>query len=196
MIGCQSGKVGGSEGAEVALVGFGAEGPQLEAITRIYREALGLDREAEWGMLRVYSSRWPEFRGLLAVVEDEVVGVGWGTRTGPGEWLHDRVAERVGADHPALVDAWLLNLLAVLPGFQGRGIGSMLHDALLSSLPCARAILCAREENTGARAHYRRRGWQYLEPECLIPAGERQFVVMRRELGSHAAAVRRERREE
>jgi GNAT superfamily N-acetyltransferase len=170
----------------VHLEPFGPEGPHLEAIARIYREALGLDREAEWGMLRDYSARWSEFRGLLAVVEGEVVGVGWGTRTGPGEWLHDRIVERAGADHPALADAWLLNLLAVLPDHQGRGIGSTLHDALLSPVPCARAILCAREENSGARRMYARRGWEHLEPECLIPAGDRRFIVMRRDLGGAA----------
>jgi GNAT superfamily N-acetyltransferase len=128
-----------------------------------------------------YYERLPGFRGLVAVAEGVVAGVAWGTRTGPGEWLHDRVAAQLGAGHPALHDAWLLNILAVRPASQRQGIGTALHDALLAAQPCPRTLICTRVENGTARAMYERRGWRYFEPPCLVDTGSGQIVVLRRE---------------
>jgi ribosomal protein S18 acetylase RimI-like enzyme len=160
---------------------FTPESPHFKRLGPIYHEALGLDWEAERRSLLHYYERFPGFRGLVARVEDEVVGVGWGTRTGAGEWLHDRVTAQLGASHPALRDAWLLNILAVRPADQRRGIGAALHDALLAAQPCPRALICTRVENGTARALYERRGWRYFEPPCLIDTGRGQIVVLRRE---------------
>src|SRR3712207_7588595 len=44
--------------------------------------------------------------------------------------FRSRVAEQFGSGDPALQEAWLLNILAVRPPYQRRGIGSALHNAL------------------------------------------------------------------
>jgi GNAT superfamily N-acetyltransferase len=164
------------------LAPFTPESPYWAGIGPVYHEALGLDWEVERRNLLHYYERFPGFRGLVAVVQGEVVGVGWGTRTGPGEWLYERVAAQLGAGHPALQEAWLLNILAVRPASQGQGIGSALHDGLLAAQPCPRALISTRVKNGTARAMYERRGWQYFDPPCLFDTGRGWFVVLRREV--------------
>jgi GNAT superfamily N-acetyltransferase len=164
------------------LAPFTPESPHWAGIGPVYREALNLDWEAERRSLLHYYERFPGFRGLVALVQGEVVAVGWGTRTGPGEWLHDRVAAQLGSWHPALQDAWLLNILAVRAGYQRQGIGSALHDTLLAAQPCPRALICTRIENGTARAMYERRGWQYFDPPCLVDTGRARLVVLRHEV--------------
>jgi hypothetical protein len=82
------------------------------------REARALDWEAERPGLLHYFRHWPDFCGWAALIEEEWVGLGWGTRTGPGEWLHDRLAAQLGGEHPSLQEVWLLNVLAVQPPYQ------------------------------------------------------------------------------
>lgn len=149
---------------------------------RVYTETWG----REWEFSHAFVSRYtgyPDFRGLVAVAEGAVVGMGFGARSEPGQWWHDRVAAQVGAGHPALRDAWALVELAVLPSHRGRGIGGALHDALLAAQPCPRTLLSTEATNSGARALYERRGWHYLHPGFAFVAGQPPYVVMHREEG-------------
>jgi len=65
-----------------------------------------------------------------------------------------------------------LRTLYVLPGYQGRGVGSALHDLALERLR-ARGVHEARlwtlEENHPGRRFYERRGWRLTEETRVVP---------------------------
>jgi GNAT superfamily N-acetyltransferase len=176
--------------APIEIRPFEADGECLDGIARVYRQALNLDWGGEYAMLKQYAERFAGFRGRVALARGDVVGVGWGTRSVAGEWLYDRVAANAGADHPALQDAWLLVVLAVLEEYRGQGIGSRLHHDLLDAQPCPRALVSTHVENDGARRLYERHGWQYFRPECLVEAGPRRLVVLHQEIDCRDATER------
>lgn len=127
-------------------------------------------------------ARLPYYHGLAALHDGALVGFGFGTRSLPGNWWHDRVAAHVGIDHPALQEAWGLVDLAVAAAHRGRGIGTALMETLLSAQPCPRALLSTEIENTGAQRLYIRHGWRVLHPGFAFNPGDKVYVVMRREL--------------
>ncbi|MGH2500972.1 MAG: GNAT family N-acetyltransferase [Ktedonobacterales bacterium] len=138
----------------------------------------------QWGIIDFftrYAGR-PEYHGLVALREGVVVGFGFGARSESGQWWHDRVAERVGADHLALQDAWGLVDLVVASHHQGRGVGSALMETLLAAQPCPRALLSTEVANTGAQRLYTRYGWSVLHPGFAFNPGDKPYLVMRREL--------------
>jgi GNAT superfamily N-acetyltransferase len=65
-----------------------------------------------------------------------------------------------------------LRTLYVLPGYQGRGVGSALHDFALSRLR-ARGVREARlwtlEGNDAGRRFYERRGWRLTDETRVVP---------------------------
>lgn len=151
----------------------------LHGAVRVYAETWEREWESSHAFVSRYA-RYPDFQGCVAIGDSAVIGMGFGARSEPGQWWHDRVAAHVGADHPALHDAWVLVELAVLPDYRGRGIGSALHDALLAAQPCPRALLSTEATNVRARALYERHGWRYLHPGFVFSAGHPPFVVMYR----------------
>jgi len=127
----------------------------------------------------------PEYHGLAAVpdgAEEELAGFGFGTRSLPGNWWHERVAAQVGAEHPALQDAWTLVDLAVAAPHRGKGIGGALLEALLAAQPCPRALLSTEVSNAGAQRLYERHGWSFLHSGFAFNPGDQAYAVMRREL--------------
>lgn len=124
----------------------------------------------------------PDYHGMVALRDGALAGFGFGTRSLPGNWWHDRVAAQVGAEHPALRDAWVLVDLAVAQEYRGKGLGGALMEALLAAQPCPRALLSTEVSNASARRLYERHGWSYLHPGFVFKWGDQPFVVMRREL--------------
>lgn len=169
------------------LIPFDADSPYLPQAARVYARIW--QRGEDWAIgLFARQARYPDFHGLVAVAEGAVVGMGFGARSEPGQWWHDKVAARMGAGTPALQDAWTLVELGVLAELRGRGIGGALHDRLLAIHPCPRVLLSTQVENARARRMYEARGWQYLHPGFAFEPGNQPFVVMHRELGSGAYA--------
>src|SRR5690349_1257608 len=167
-----------------ALEPFDAASPYLDEVARIYLEAFGSDEDAIRAFIARYANTLPDWRGYVALIGMHVAGMGFGTRSLPGQWWHDRVATEIGADHPALQDAWVLVDLAVRTAYRNRGIGGMLLETLLTNQPCPRALLSTEVADAGARRLYERNGWRYLHPGFVFTPGQQPFVVMGREISS------------
>jgi ribosomal protein S18 acetylase RimI-like enzyme len=83
------------------------------------------------------------------------------------------VAEIDGAAAGAVsVGRGFLSTLYVLPAYQGRGVGSALHDLALERLR-ARAFRWAKlwtlKGNASGRAFYERRGWELTDETRIVP---------------------------
>ena len=168
----------------VRFVAYTQQSPLLEDALRIYARVWP-DRDPD--VARETFTRYagyPDFRGFVALVGDEPAGVGYGARSSPGVPWHDLVAPRLGADHPALQDAFRIVELAVIVEHQGKGIGGQLHDMLLATQPCPRALISTGVDNQRARTLYEGRGWRYLDTAFVVPGETQQYVIMAKELGT------------
>ncbi len=161
-------------------------------VTRVYREAFAEppydegEAEAERAAQNLTQhSRRDGFRLLVAREESgEIVGFSYGYRGQPGQWWHDLVSRLLT---PQAREHWLSNCfefveLAVLPPFQGRGIGGELHDALLAGLPYRTAVLSTYSGENRARHLYQNRDWQTLVADLTFPGSNIPMVVYGREL--------------
>jgi len=66
--------------------------------------------------------------------------------------------------------------LALKPEYRGLGIGSQLHDTLLTDLPHKTAVLSTMNAETPARHLYRRRGWHPIRDKFVFPNVEREVI--------------------
>lgn len=155
--------------------------PAFDDAVRLYLTTWSGDTQTISDFFTRYAAL-PDYQGLVALCEGAVAGFGFGTRSLLGNWWHDKVAAQIGADHPALQDAWVLVSLAVAPEHRGKGLGGALMEALLAAQPCPHALLSTDVSNAGARRLYERHGWRYLHPGFVFRPGDQPFVVMRREL--------------
>lgn len=125
-----------------------------------------------------------DFRCVVVLDDDELIGFGYGYRGAPGQYWTDRVADLAP---PAVVRGWLgghfeVVELAVLPASQGCGLGGALHDALLADLPHPAALLSTWQYDTPARRLYLRRGWQPLAelPDATLMGTRLPFTAAAR----------------
>jgi ribosomal protein S18 acetylase RimI-like enzyme len=160
---------------------FDLDSPFWPGAIDVYTRTWLMDRDRALYFFTRQASR-PDFRGLVAVAGDEVVGMVFGSHSQPGQWWYDHVALRLGEDHPALQDAWMLTELAVAPEWRGQGIGAALHDAVLAAQPCTRVLLSTEVSNDLARDMYEHRGWRYLHPGFAFEPGRPEFAIMHRSL--------------
>lgn len=167
----------------VALRRFYPTDPDLRAAAHVYAETWDRPPDDAYAFI-THQARYPDFVGFLAEEDGAPVGMGFGTRSEPGQWWHDHVGARVGEDHPALQNAWVLTELAVRPPWRRFGIGGAIHDSLLHDQPCPRVLLSTEVSNTRARRMYERRGWTYLHPGFVFSPGQPVFCIMRREMES------------
>ncbi|MFQ3646624.1 MAG: N-acetyltransferase [Anaerolineae bacterium] len=124
----------------------------------------------------------PHFVGVVACWEDEEIGFALGTQSLPGQWWHDCVAGKLGADHPALQEAFILCELAVLPLYRNMGIGRQLHDTLLASQPMPNALLSTMSSNVGALRFYQRLNWQVLHRGLTFFDGQEPYAILAKRL--------------
>jgi GNAT superfamily N-acetyltransferase len=127
-------------------------------------------------------ANYPDFRGFAAIDDGVVIGFGFGVRSRPGGGWHDQVAAHLGADHPALHEAWRLVELAVIEEQRGQGVGGGLYDALLGAQPCPRALLATYVTNHRARAMYARRGWYAISPAFQFRQSAVPYVILAKEI--------------
>jgi ribosomal protein S18 acetylase RimI-like enzyme len=149
----------------------------LQDAVRIYVETWKRNREESLVFFRNYA-QLEHFYGFVARVDEHVVGVAFGVESKEGRWWHDKVAEQIGADHPALQEAWVLTELAVLPNYRNQQIGTLLHDHILDEQPCPNVLLSTQVSNTGARRFYERHGWDTLHAGFPFHRGHEPYVIM------------------
>lgn len=134
-----------------------------------------------------YTQR-PEFRcaGTLNVDTGEIVGFAYGYCCLPGQWWYDNVARGLGSEATFawLSDAFQVAEVAVMPAYQGRGVGSSLHDLLLAGVTQRRAVLSTLDAETVAHGLYCRRGWQVLLRGFRFPGVSRLYQIMGLDLHS------------
>jgi ribosomal protein S18 acetylase RimI-like enzyme len=165
----------------VRLSPFFADSALLAPATKVYVSTWGFDPEDSLDFVTRYAD-YPGFYGLAALSEGNVVGMGFGVLSSPGHWWHDAVAKAVGADHPALQNAWVLVEICVLQEYRNQNIGSLVHDQLLKTQLYPRALLSTRMENNGARRFYEAKGWSYLTEELIFDPGDPAYAVMSKEM--------------
>lgn len=126
---------------------------------------------------------WPGFRMYVAAIDGNAVGFIYGYRSLPDQWWHDQVRNSlISTGHEAmLANALELAEVAVLPAFQGRGIGTRLIDAFLKDV--AQPVLLAVEA-VDERTHilYAAHGFCDLLTDFRYPGYDDRIIVMGREV--------------
>ena len=174
--------------AEVRPIAVGAVGASADAVVGVYAAAFSGPPYGEGSAARPrFATRWaghasaPGWRGVGAWVSGELVGFAYGHAAAVGlSWVDALAAQLAPPTRTKwCADAFLLCELAVVPGHQGRGLGSALHDALIDGAPHATALLTTLDDrsNAGARL-YARRGWRRLSAPYVAPGYPHRFVVM------------------
>jgi hypothetical protein len=97
---------------------------------------------------------------LLAVVDDETLGLALGATSRSGEGWHDRLAAVIGADHPALGDAFVL-LDATARGGDPAVLAG-LAQALRRTVPHRYLLAAAPPYVEMAADFFRDLGWRHL----------------------------------
>lgn len=163
---------------EITLETFHTESPYFEDAVRVYTSTWGYNWEQSYAFFARYTTL-PGFIGLVAIVDEEVVGMGFGHEAFTGNWWYDRVTNEIGTARLP-IQSWILVELCVLDSHRGFGIGTAIHDALLERQPIAHTILSTEVTNKGARRLYERYNWQYLHYGMTFSEGGKEYVIMGR----------------
>jgi ribosomal protein S18 acetylase RimI-like enzyme len=111
---------------------------------------------------------------------NRVVGFAYGYDAVAGQWWFDIVERSMKA---SMAKEWLhgsfeLVELAVKPAMQGQGMGSRLHDSILTGLSNRTAVLSTINEETAALHLYLKRGWVPLLERFNFPTSIHQYTIM------------------
>lgn len=148
-----------------------------------FQDVFPQDAAAAWEFLTRYAG-YANFRGMIARVRGECVGMAFGVDAFRGNWWVERVLAQVGEGHPAMRDAFCLVDLGVRELWRNLGIGQLLHDAVLAAQPRLRAVLSTQVANVGAQRFYLRYGWRIIHPGFQFSAGQEPYCVLAREVRS------------
>lgn len=165
----------------IEYIPFNYKSSLLYDALHVYCKVWERDQEDSLMFFRKYA-RYAHFIGYVASDRGHVIGMGFGTISETGQWWHDKVAERVGDDHPALQDAWVLTELAVLEAYRNRQVGTALHDRILKAQPFPNVLLSTQANNLGAKRFYERHGWEYLHKGFPFQQGRLFYCIMHKEV--------------
>jgi ribosomal protein S18 acetylase RimI-like enzyme len=173
-----------------------APGPEeLGEATAVYASAFGqppYHEDAEQAtafterVLR-YARERDGFRFVTARDEGgRLTGLALAVLARPGDWWRDQAA---AALPDADVARWLGGLclevvhVAVDPAVQHRGIGTAVHDALISGRPAPTGVLSCHPDAVPAQRLYLRQGWTLLTEEFRTGGpGQLGYWLMARDL--------------
>jgi ribosomal protein S18 acetylase RimI-like enzyme len=164
-----------------------------DQLVKAYRDAFGASPyckgEAEVADFAQSLPRHMGQQGFRMVVALEgparrVVGFAYGYENTADQWWYQEVAK---AAQSWIVAQWLagsfrLVEMAVKPEAQGRGIGGLMHDHLLTGLSYQKAVLSTMVAETNAYAMYRKRSWRVLLDDFHFPGVARPYRIMGLEL--------------
>ena len=129
-----------------------------------------------------YHARQSGFRCVIVRLapRSEIVGFVYGFPGTKGDWFYSLVADRIAPDlrKQYLGDFFEFAEIAVLPDFQGQGLGGLLHDALLAGIKQSAACLATPEFDTNAHHLYRRREWVTLTRGIELPGSSLSYEIM------------------
>lgn len=167
----------------VDLLPLNSKSPYFIDAVNIYNEYIPGEMEYQEHFFRSHMRR-PGYVGLLAQIDDKIVGVAFGSESLPGQWWHERVASHVGREHPALQDVWVLTQLNVLKAYRNRKIGERLLHHITREQKCKRLLLSTQVANISAQRFYRQRGWQVLHEGFTFSSGDEPYKIMHKNLPS------------
>ncbi|WP_331731309.1 GNAT family N-acetyltransferase [Kitasatospora sp. NBC_01300] len=102
--------------------------------------------------------------------EGAPIGFGYGFRCSPAYWLGPTLLSTISSPVTTVDTLAGLCELAVLPAWQGRGVGSTIHHALVDALATDWASLLAMPgEDRPEQRLYRRLGYHYAGPYQPAP---------------------------
>ncbi|WP_257158547.1 GNAT family N-acetyltransferase [Corynebacterium cystitidis] len=160
----------------------------------IYIDAMGYAPGIRSDRIRVWRREihQPGFTSLIAVLNEEVVGVSYGFIGNPERWwdrqLRRGFAERGGAtpqQQEMLRDYFEVAEIHVEPQLQVRGIGRALLTELLWNAPTSYAMLSTPEvpnEDNAAFGLYRSMGFEDVLRDFFYHGDTRPFAVLARAL--------------
>ncbi|WP_018545372.1 GNAT family N-acetyltransferase [Streptomyces sp. LaPpAH-108] len=159
--------------------GAGDASDLLDTIADVWAEAhAGHDDVAKAGftpdtLRRQITShaRRDDFVLIAAYAQGQIVGFGYGFRCTPTYWYGEQLLPAIT---PAARDTDSLAgicELAVRTSWQGQGVGSRIHTALLETLRAEWVSLLVMPGDGPARRLYDRLGYQYAGPYSASPDG-------------------------
>ncbi|MFK3676663.1 GNAT family N-acetyltransferase [Microbacterium sp. NPDC090218] len=140
--------------------------PYRDDVLAIWGAAFGPVEDPDGWRISPWDSHRNRAGYRLAIAQERgrLLGFAWGYTGERGQYWPDLIAREAGSD----VEGWIgghfeFVELAVLPEARRRGIGGRLHEALLSGLPHARALLATsdRADDPAVRL-YSSVGWTSL----------------------------------
>ncbi|MDH6115676.1 ribosomal protein S18 acetylase RimI-like enzyme [Kitasatospora sp. MAP12-15] len=109
-------------------------------------------------------ARRDEFTLIAAYVDGQIVGFGYGFRCAPAYWYGEELLPSIPLEARTTDSLAGICELAVRPGWQGQGVGTRLHSALLEALRPQWVSLLAMPGDRPAQRLYHRLGYQYAGP--------------------------------
>lgn len=170
----------------VELLPFGLESPHFDEAVAIYTEYVTHGTTVSHQAFFADHSLRKGYVGLVARVDECIVGVAFGSASQAGQWWHDKVADHVGPHHPALQKAWVLTQLNVLAAYRNRGIGAQLHDAIIDKQTRSNLLLSTPVANTSAQRFYERRGWHFLHRGFQFSKNDQSYAILHQTLTAKA----------
>ena len=176
---------------QITVHPFSAENVRLsqEQVVAIYADAFRpapykkTDEEiAEFEAQLTPATKRKGFVAAVAQIESvgQPIGFCYGYTVSADTYFYKLVAKNLNdaAKTFWLTDCFQLTEMAVLPHYQGRGIGGELHNTLLNAQSHPKAILATMKTPSNATALYEKRGWQVLIDYLKVPQLNRAYQIM------------------